>query len=102
MRWQCPRCTRMCAGTCCQCGELLPPDLEEIRMKQVEIKVGQVWKDKDRRREKNGTVRTFIVTELSDQWDAFVSARSGDRYYRLRRKRFGSGHANDSFVLVKN
>ena len=44
----------------------------------------------------------FIITELGDQWDAFVSARSGDRYYRLRRKRFGSGHANDSFMLVED
>ena len=74
---------------------------------RVEIKVVQVWRDKDRRREEDGTVRKFVILHVDE---VFVSARETwrqamdeagrgpcKRFYRFR---FGSGSANDSFELV--
>jgi hypothetical protein len=44
---------------CEHCGE-------EVEDGLVEIKVGQIWRDKDKRREQNGNVRTFTVHFGSD------------------------------------
>lgn len=67
----------------------------------IEIKVGQVWKDKDKRREMEGTVRTFDVVQVGNPF-VTVKERLTQRDHRFRRSRFGSGHTNDSFVLVKD
>src|SRR5690349_19397120 len=73
----------------------------------VTIEVGQIWRDKDKRREREGTVRNFIV-EAVDFLNGHAFCRriecthfqSLDRH-RFPISRFGSGRANDSFELVK-
>lgn len=71
---------------------------------KMTIEVGQIWKDKDRRREREGTVRTFIVENASDSL-LIECRRVGTpiqelERYSLRRNRFGSGRKNDSLELV--
>ena len=73
-------------------------------MPKVEIKVGQVWRDKDKRREQEGNVRTFRITlapAIGFGSHITVEEDSGKRH-RFPRSRFGSGRANDSFELVED
>lgn len=64
----------------------------------VEIKAGQLWRDKDKRRTQDGNIREFMVTETpSGDW---VKVRTVERRFEFHRRRFGSGRANDSFELV--
>jgi hypothetical protein len=64
-----------------------------------DIAVGQIWRDKDKRREEDGTVRTFRVTlVLSERVHCVDIAR--DRKYSFQRHRFGGGARNDSFERV--
>ena len=66
----------------------------------VEIKAGQLWRDKDKRREAEGTVREFVVTEVpSGNW-VKLRETTTERKYEFHRRRFGSGRANDSLELV--
>jgi hypothetical protein len=69
----------------------------------VVIKPGQVWRDKDKRREEDGIVRTFRVTgvKFDGRWIECRNPGTG-RVYGFAAKRFGSGRANDSFELVED
>jgi hypothetical protein len=69
----------------------------------VEIKVGQLWRDKDKRRERDGNVREFVVTGITaGMWDDWVAVKetTTGRKHEFGRSRFGSVRANDSFGLV--
>jgi hypothetical protein len=65
----------------------------------MNIEVGQLWKDMDKRRERDGTVRTFIILDVGT---AMIVCRelSTERTLLMRPERFGNGRKNDSFVLV--
>lgn len=73
-----------------------------------EIRVGQKWRDKDKRREKRGDVRTFtVISTVADCGNGIVDHErvtcwDGSREHNFRRSRFGSGRANDSFELVED
>ena len=80
-----------------------------------DIRPGQKWRDKDKRREQDGTVRTFkVVQEVLDDsgnptvWIEcrIINGHSGTEgrssFFYFRRSRFGSGRANDSFELVED
>lgn len=75
---------------------------------RVDIRVGQKWRDKDRRREQHGTVREFVVERVSEIQIScrIVRGRSDPEgrssYFHFNRSRFGSGRANDSFELVED
>jgi hypothetical protein len=68
-------------------------------MNNPDIAVDQIWRDKDTRREKNKTVRTFRVTVVFSERVYCVDIAT-DRKYSFQRHRFGSGRANDSFERV--
>ena len=66
----------------------------------VEIKVGQLWRDKDKRRERDGNVREFVVTGITaGMWDDWVAVKetTTGRKYEFPVRRFWSGRAyNDN------
>ncbi len=62
-----------------------------------QIKVGQVWRDVDKRRAASGTIRTFTIESVGE---VYVTARTVAKIYWLNRRRFGNGRKNDSFELV--
>lgn len=68
------------------------------------IEIGQTWRDKDRRREEEGTVRTFRVSRITEYMiDCALLKESTPcvRTHSFDRRRFGSARANDSFEMVK-
>jgi hypothetical protein len=68
----------------------------------TEIKSGQKWRDKDRRREAEGNIRTFEVTKV-DPCGNYVECKRVDtgKQFTFGRRRFGSDRANDSLVMVE-
>ena len=66
----------------------------------TEVRPGQVWEDRDKRREQNGTVRRLTVQAVGLTWTTCTDA-SG-KVHTVRRRRFGSNAANDSFRLVRD
>jgi hypothetical protein len=71
---------------------------------KIEIRVGQVWRDKDRRRQEDGNVREMTVAFVNETMIT-VDVHHGqepelDWRTMFQRSRFGSGRANDSFELV--
>ncbi len=63
-----------------------------------EIKIGQIWKDRDKRREKEGTVRSVRVVAVGE---TCITCQTGTKTYWFNRRRFGSKAVNDSFELVQ-
>ncbi len=64
------------------------------------IIVGQHWRDKDKRRQREGNVRKFEVVSIHDPWIQVKRLETG-RLFWFPKVRFGSGRANDSFEQVK-
>lgn len=74
-------------------------------MADIVIRPGQKWRDKDRRREIDGSVRTFVVVKVGEVIVVCNRIKPFDHWQTnvmLRRSRFGSGRANDSFELVED
>jgi hypothetical protein len=69
-----------------------------------DIAIGQIWRDKDKRREREGTVRTFEVVSVGDETITVHVYHPDevelDYQAHFKRARFGSGRANDSFERV--
>ena len=63
------------------------------------IVAGQIWRDKDKRREQDGSVRKFVVVEVGEHSIQCRLTPNGKAFH-FNRSRFGSGRANDSFELV--
>jgi hypothetical protein len=68
-------------------------------MKKETVEYGQTWRDLDRRREQGGYLRTFRVTRVQEFTIECRDVKT-DKVHSFKRRRFGSGAANDSFVLV--
>lgn len=66
----------------------------------IDIQPGQIWRDKDKRREKEGSVRTFRVVARKGLWVQVENVSNG-RVCDFLASRFGSDRANDSFERVK-
>jgi hypothetical protein len=71
-------------------------------VKTVNIEPGQIWRDKDKRREEAGSVREFriLATDGGIIWCVKRESKDETPQYGFARSRFGSGRANDSFELV--
>ena len=69
----------------------------------VDIKIGQVWKDVDKRREQEGTVRSFVITEAKEGHLVECRLLPDDparSTYFFNRSLFVAGRSSQSFALV--
>ncbi len=74
----------------------------------TEIKEGQIWKDRDRRREADGSVRRFrVLADASQPKDGArvavreVNGQGTGKLHYFRRGRFGRNAQNDSLMLAE-
>lgn len=69
-------------------------------MPKTEIKAGQIWRDKDKRRRKDGTVRNFRIEACGVLWIQCVLVGGVHKIYQFRADRFGRQSDSDSFEMV--
>ena len=78
---------------------------ETVKTSAMTPKPGEIWRDKDKRREKAGTVRKFEIVRVGEHLVVVnmhhPEGPEFDWQTHFRRSRFGSRRANDSFERVE-